>query len=287
MNVAPAAHACGEQATGYGTGIGAESRSKPQNSSGRRNVREVLGGLEDVADEPVRLVLEPVALQAGRDERRVVRPDGPGVVADRVVAGLVGGVRPDPPAARTAPARAAGRRRRGRGPARRSRSTGTGRRSSRSRRPGASRRRGPSRSSAGPRPRTRPRSGRAARRRRDRAGRRARSSPRIRGEPRHPALGVVDVALDLGEGDRRLAPRGRPVADRVARVLPALVEQAARRAALVLDEAVAVAVARTRRSSRARPARSARGGRRAPGRRSSRTSRRAGSARAASNRPLP
>ena len=37
MNVAPADQACGEHATGYGTGIGAASRSKPQNSSGNRN----------------------------------------------------------------------------------------------------------------------------------------------------------------------------------------------------------------------------------------------------------
>ena len=35
-NSDPAAHACGEQATGYGTGTVVDSRSKPQNSSGRR-----------------------------------------------------------------------------------------------------------------------------------------------------------------------------------------------------------------------------------------------------------
>ena len=75
-NDAPAAHACGEQATGYGTGIGGRSRSKPQNSSGRRNAGEVLGRLEHVADEPVRLVVEAVALQAGRDRAtcRAARP---------------------------------------------------------------------------------------------------------------------------------------------------------------------------------------------------------------------
>ena len=98
-------------------------------------VGEVLGRLEDVADQPVRLVVEAVALEAGRDQRRVVRPD-------RARCGSRSGCsragprrRSGSPSPRTSPARAAGRRRRAPGPARRSRSRGTARRSSRSRRP--------------------------------------------------------------------------------------------------------------------------------------------------------
>ncbi len=63
------------------------------------------------------------------------------------------------------------------------------------------------------------------------------------GQPRHRALGGVDVALHLGERDRRVGRAAVGVADRVARVLPALVEQAKPRAAAVLDEPVAVEVA--------------------------------------------
>src|SRR5688572_29267699 len=54
-----------------------------------------------------------------------------------------------------------------------------------------------------------------------------------RRQGRHPTLRIEDVALDLGERDRRLRLDPVAIADRVARVLPALVEQAARRTALV------------------------------------------------------
>ncbi len=77
------------------------------------------------------------------------------------------------------------------------------------------------------------------------------------GQAGHRAAGGVDVALDLGQGDRRLGRLPVGMADRVARVLPALVEQAEPRSAQVLDEAVAVEVARVvdpvERRQRVRP----------------------------------
>ena len=203
-----------------------------------------------------------------------MRPDRARVVADRVVAGLVGGVRPDPPAARTSPGPSAGRRRRGRGPATRSRTRGTGRRSSRSRRPGASRRRGPSRSSAGPRPR----SASSKRRRRTSASDRAAPASVVlaadRGEVGDPPLRVEDVALDLGERDRRSSRRA-PFRSRIAspESFQPWLSRPAGRASLVLDEAVAVAVAVPVDPVERARARSARAGRRTPGRRSSRRSR--------------
>src|SRR5581483_811154 len=55
-------------------------------------------------------------------------------------------------------------------------------------------------------------------------------------------VGGVDVALHLAEGDGGLGVAAVGEADAVPRVLPALVGQPVRRAALVLDVAVAVAV---------------------------------------------
>ena len=59
---------------------------------------------------------------------------------------------------------------------------------------------------------------------------------------REAPFGVVDVALRLGERDRPLGRRAVVVQDGVERVAPALVAQPDARAALVLDEAVAVRV---------------------------------------------
>src|SRR4051812_31775609 len=64
-----------------------------------------------------------------------------------------------------------------------------------------------------------------------------------RRETGHPALRVEDVALDLGQGDRRRGEATGTIADRVAGVLPALVQEASLGPPLVLDEPVAVAVA--------------------------------------------
>ena len=64
------------------------------------------------------------------------------------------------------------------------------------------------------------------------------------GQIGHRSAGGEDVALDLGERDRRVGGPAVDVPDRVARILPALVEQAQPRPPLVLDEAVAVEVAR-------------------------------------------
>ena len=77
------------------------------------------------------------------------------------------------------------------------------------------------------------------------ASRRAASSrvAPVAGQVGHRSAGGEDVALDLGERDRRLGGRAVHVPDRIARILPALVEQAEPRAPLVLDEAVAVEVA--------------------------------------------
>ncbi len=63
------------------------------------------------------------------------------------------------------------------------------------------------------------------------------------GEPGQPPLGIEDVALDLGEGDRGDGLTAGPIADGIARVLPALIDQPSIRASFVLDEPVAVAVA--------------------------------------------
>ena len=60
----------------------------------------------------------------------------------------------------------------------------------------------------------------------------------------HRSTGGEDVALDLGECDRRFGGPAVDVPDRIAGILPALVEQPEPRAPLVLDEAVAVEVAR-------------------------------------------
>ena len=59
---------------------------------------EELGGIEDPRGDLRRLVLEPVATEAPRDERVVEGPDGSGVVPDRVVAPLSDGQRPHAPA---------------------------------------------------------------------------------------------------------------------------------------------------------------------------------------------
>src|SRR6188508_1162831 len=61
-------------------------------------VGEALGRLHHLTDEPVRRVVEAVPLESRGDQRRVMWPDGPGVVTDRVVAGLIGREGPHSPA---------------------------------------------------------------------------------------------------------------------------------------------------------------------------------------------
>ena len=68
-------------------------------------------------------------------------------------------------------------------------------------------------------------------------------APDLPGELRQPPLRVVDVALGLDRRDRRVRERPVGVALRVPGVLPGLVGEAGLAAPLVLDEAVAVAVA--------------------------------------------
>ena len=63
------------------------------------------------------------------------------------------------------------------------------------------------------------------------------------GNRREGALGRVDVALHLAERDRPLRQRAVGMEDGVVGVLPALVGKAAVRLAVVLDEAIPVAVA--------------------------------------------
>ncbi len=65
---------------------------------GQAQVREPLRRFDQPAGEQVRAVGRAARLQTGRDERVVVRPDRPGVVADRVVADLPRRERADPPA---------------------------------------------------------------------------------------------------------------------------------------------------------------------------------------------
>ena len=67
--------------------------------------------------------------------------------------------------------------------------------------------------------------------------------PRLARDLGEPELRVVDVALHLARRDRRRREAAVVEALRVARVLPRLVLEPARGAPLVLDEAVAVAVA--------------------------------------------
>ena len=64
------------------------------------------------------------------------------------------------------------------------------------------------------------------------------------GQARHRATRGIDVALDLGQGDRPIRRPAVEMTDRIARILPALVQEPELRASLVLDEAVAVEVAR-------------------------------------------
>src|SRR5688500_6056466 len=66
---------------------------------GEPEVGRVLGRLEDARRDAVRGVVAACALHPRRDQRVVVRPDGPGVVAHGVVARLARGVGPDAPAA--------------------------------------------------------------------------------------------------------------------------------------------------------------------------------------------
>src|SRR5207244_6080113 len=68
-------------------------------------------------------------------------------------------------------------------------------------------------------------------------------APDLARERGHAQLRVVDVALHLAGRDRRGGERPVVEALRVARVFPGLVLEPARSSALVLDEAVAVAVA--------------------------------------------
>ncbi len=75
------------------------------------------------------------------------------------------------------------------------------------------------------------------------AGRERRVGERPVGKLRDSDLGVVDVALDLGRGDRQDGHRSVGEQDAVERVAPALVAEPLRRAGPVLDIAVAVAVA--------------------------------------------
>ena len=56
-------------------------------------------------------------------------------------------------------------------------------------------------------------------------------------------FGSVDVALDLAERDRPLSQRTVSMEDRVKRVFPSLIGKAAVRFAVILDKAVAIAVA--------------------------------------------
>src|SRR6185369_6082756 len=78
-----------------------------------------------------------------------------------------------------------------------------------------------------------------------------------RGESGHAALRVEDVALDFCQCDRWLALPAFAIADRVVRILPALIQQTAIRTPLVFDETVAVAVSvaidPSQRGERVRP----------------------------------
>ena len=97
--------------------------------------------------------------------------------------------------------------------------------------------------------------------------------------------GGVGVTLHLHERDRPVGERPVAITDRVGRVLPALVEQAATRTALVFDETIAIAVAVLIQPVEERPSRWATADRPARRRPSNARTRPAASATAASHRP--
>ena len=85
---APVAQACGLQAVGYGTGECAdhpvEARERLRETEAR-----VRSGFDLGEGDPVGLVAESVTREPKSDDRVVVRPDGAGVVADRVVTAIL------------------------------------------------------------------------------------------------------------------------------------------------------------------------------------------------------
>ena len=94
---APAAHACGEQAVGYGTGNGVArggSRRTPRAAGGRTGARPSSMRPRD----PVRVLAVAVAREPRDQQAVVVRPDRAGVVPDRVEAAVARGHRPHAPA---------------------------------------------------------------------------------------------------------------------------------------------------------------------------------------------
>ena len=106
--------------------------------------------------------------------------------------------------------------------------------------------------------------------------------PDLAGQPCAAHLGVVGVALQLAGRAREARQPAVAIRDRVPGVLPALVLQAGLLVpAPVPDVAVALEVARSRRSRRAQPGPRARDRARACGRRSSARTRRAARRRAA------
>ena len=185
---APAAHACGREAVGKATGTDVSATREAGEHLGQA-VLEVRCRGEDRGGDRARRLVVSVAREAGGDQRVVVRPDRPGVVAERVVAGLARAEGADAPAGVELlveqPLGGGGclaRRRAGR--------TRAGGRCWRSGcRPAACRRRARARDSRARASRSRAGSARGGRRRAARGARRAprRPTPRGRGGPRGAA----------------------------------------------------------------------------------------------------
>ena len=201
--------------------------------------------VEQSREHGQRRVLQAVAREPGRDERVVVRPDRAVVVRHRVVARFAGRERADAPAGEARSDDSSVRR--PAAPRVRPRDAGEqrhGRRSTRARArrfsPSSASAYVPSRSDSRTRSSKRARSASAFA---DHVGRRVPARPAARASQRRAAPRGVDVALDLAERDRPLGEPAVGVKDRVVRVLPALMHEAVRRLARVLDEAVAVEVA--------------------------------------------
>ena len=93
----PAAHACGRAAVGYAIGNGVSSRWKPAKTSGS-DQSKYRADCEQPPRDQVDVSGMAAARQAPGAEGRVVGPDRAVVVRERVVGGVPGRHRADPPA---------------------------------------------------------------------------------------------------------------------------------------------------------------------------------------------
>ena len=87
----PAAQACGWQATGYGTRVAEPLSREARKALGQAVVRKPLRSLKEPKEDALRLIVAAVSSEALPDQRVIVGPHRPEVVADRMVGGRIGG----------------------------------------------------------------------------------------------------------------------------------------------------------------------------------------------------